>query len=62
MAWTNPAVSSFCDLSTAAGASALNNEIDRQASMIAYLDDFYLMLVMTVLVMPLIFFNHANEG
>jgi DHA2 family multidrug resistance protein len=32
----------------------LNNEITRQASMIAYLDDFWLMFIMTLCVIPLL--------
>lgn len=35
-------------------AIALNGEITRQASMIAYLDNFQLMMVLTVLTMPLL--------
>jgi DHA2 family multidrug resistance protein len=33
---------------------ALNREVTRQASMIAYLDDFHLMLIMTLLAIPLL--------
>jgi len=39
----------------AAGAAALNVEITRQAQIIAYADDFRLMLILTVIVMPLVF-------
>lgn len=42
------------DLATIPGLEALNAEVSRQAAMVAYLDDFKLMLVMTFLVMPLI--------
>jgi DHA2 family multidrug resistance protein len=38
-----------------AGAAALNAQITRQANLIAYLDDFKLMLVLTLLEIPLIF-------
>ncbi len=34
------------------GVAALNEEITRQAAMIAYLDDFRLLLVLTVMVIP----------
>jgi DHA2 family multidrug resistance protein len=34
--------------------AALNGEITRQASMIAYVDDFQLMLILTVLAIPLL--------
>jgi len=41
-------------LGTPAGLAALNEEITRQAAMIAYVDDYLLMLVVTVLVIPLL--------
>ena len=37
------------------GASALNEEITRQAQIIAYVDDFKLMFVLAVVTMPLVF-------
>ncbi|WP_296000709.1 MDR family MFS transporter [Rugamonas sp.] len=40
--------------SVPAAAAALNEEITRQASMIAYVDDFWLMMIMTLLVIPLL--------
>src|SRR3569832_560335 len=39
---------------TASGLAAINQEITRQAAMIAYVDDFILMLVATVAIAPLI--------
>jgi DHA2 family multidrug resistance protein len=36
------------------GAAALNAEVTRQANLIAYLDDFKLMLVLTLLEIPLV--------
>ncbi|WP_077037280.1 DHA2 family efflux MFS transporter permease subunit [Pelomonas sp. KK5] len=42
------------DLSSTPGLLALNGELTRQAAMIAYLDDFKLMLALTVLVLPLL--------
>ena len=41
-------------LGTTAGLAALNGEVTRQAAMIAYLDDFKLMLGLTLLVLPLL--------
>ncbi|MGN6521230.1 MAG: MDR family MFS transporter [Dokdonella sp.] len=38
----------------AANLAALNGEVTRQASAIAFLDDFWLMMVMTVVAMPLL--------
>jgi DHA2 family multidrug resistance protein len=42
------------DLSSPASLAALNAEVSRQAAMIAYIDDFKLMLVLTLLVIPLL--------
>jgi DHA2 family multidrug resistance protein len=38
-----------------AGALALNDEITRQAQIISYADDFWLMLALTLVIMPLVF-------
>jgi DHA2 family multidrug resistance protein len=38
----------------AAGAAALNVEVTRQANVIAYMDDFKLMFLLTVLALPLV--------
>jgi hypothetical protein len=38
------------------GAAVLNEEITRQASTIAYVDDFKLMLVLALAAMPFVFF------
>jgi DHA2 family multidrug resistance protein len=40
---------------TTAGAAALNAEVNRQSAMVAYLDDFWLLLIITVLTIPLLF-------
>jgi DHA2 family multidrug resistance protein len=42
------------DSNNLASMAALNGEITRQASMIAYLDDFQLMLILTLMVIPLL--------
>jgi DHA2 family multidrug resistance protein len=42
--------------STTAGISALNGEITRQATMVAYVDDFRLMFVITIACMPMLLF------
>jgi DHA2 family multidrug resistance protein len=39
---------------TSAGLALLNTEVTRQATMIAYVDDFILMLGLTLAVMPLL--------
>jgi MFS transporter, DHA2 family, multidrug resistance protein len=43
------------DLTSRTGLASLNGEVTRQASMIAYLDDFKLIMIMTVALMPLLF-------
>jgi DHA2 family multidrug resistance protein len=42
------------DLSSASSLAALNGEITRQATMVAYLDDFRLMLVVTIVCAPML--------
>ncbi len=42
------------DLSTVGGLSALNSEITRQATMVAYLDDFRLMFFIAIACIPLL--------
>jgi DHA2 family multidrug resistance protein len=49
-----PAMQLYWDATTPAGAMALNNELTRQASMIAYIDDFKLLMILTILSMPLV--------
>ncbi|MEO8813113.1 MAG: DHA2 family efflux MFS transporter permease subunit [Caulobacteraceae bacterium] len=44
------------NLGSAAGLEALNGEITRQAAMIAYVDDFRLMMIVTLAIMPLLLF------
>ena len=53
-AWQNPAIARAYDLSTASGAAFLDVSITQQAAMIAYIDDFWLMLFLTLAVMPLL--------
>jgi DHA2 family multidrug resistance protein len=44
----------FWDIGGSTGALALNSEVTRQALMIGYLDDFRLMMYMTLLAVPLL--------
>lgn len=53
-AWHNPAIAKAFDPGTPAGAAFLDSVIAQQAAMIAYIDDFWLMLFLTVAVMPLL--------
>ena len=50
----DPSIVSTYNFATSGGWEALNMEITRQASMIAYVDDFWLMLLMTLAVIPLL--------
>jgi DHA2 family multidrug resistance protein len=47
---------------TAAGAMALDNEVTRQALVLAYLDDFRLLMWLTVIAMPMVFFLRARNA
>jgi DHA2 family multidrug resistance protein len=49
------ALPSYMNPATTAGAAVLNAEVNRQSAMVAYLDDFKLMLFITVVVAPLLF-------
>ncbi len=42
------------DPATTAGITALNTEVTRQASMVAYVDDFRLMFIITIACMPML--------
>jgi DHA2 family multidrug resistance protein len=42
------------NLRTESGLSALNAEITRQATMVAYVDDFKLMLIITLACLPML--------
>jgi MFS transporter, DHA2 family, multidrug resistance protein len=53
-AWHNPAIARAYDLSTPGGAAFLDNSVTQQAAMIAYIDDFWLMLYLTLAVTPLL--------
>ncbi len=48
------------DLSTSAGMMAINNEITRQAAVIAYVNDFWLLMVLTVIAIPLVYLLKAD--
>jgi DHA2 family multidrug resistance protein len=53
-AWSNPAIVSAYSTHTPAGAAFLESAVEQQAAMIAYIDDFWFMLFLTLLVMPLL--------
>jgi len=53
-AWHNPAVARAYDVGTLGGAALLDGAVTQQAAMIAYIDDFWLMLFLTLAVTPLL--------
>jgi MFS transporter, DHA2 family, multidrug resistance protein len=53
-AWNNPAVAATFNVHSPAGAALLDSVVTQQASMIAYIDDFWFMLFLTLLVTPLL--------
>jgi DHA2 family multidrug resistance protein len=55
-AWNNPAVAAAYDPTQPTHAAALDAMINQQAAMIAYINDFRLMLYLTIAVMPLLLF------
>jgi DHA2 family multidrug resistance protein len=46
---------------TAHGAALLNEEISRQAQIIAYVDDFKLMLILAIVTMPLVLLTRSSR-
>jgi DHA2 family multidrug resistance protein len=55
-------VPSAWDPSTLQGAAALNVEVTRQASVIAYLNDFQMLMVLTLIALPLVYFLRTRRG
>jgi DHA2 family multidrug resistance protein len=53
-AWNNPSIAAAFDPARPAGAAALDALITQQSSMIAYINDFRLMLYLTIAVLPLL--------
>jgi DHA2 family multidrug resistance protein len=62
-AFEDPAVTQFWNPLTAAGRAALDAMITRQAQIIAYIDDYKLLMIATIAVIPLlIVFKKASGG
>jgi hypothetical protein len=58
----NPAIAHFWDPMTAAGRAALNAVITEQAQIIAYVDDYKLLMIATLSVLPLlVMFNRPDN-
>jgi MFS transporter, DHA2 family, multidrug resistance protein len=53
-AWNNPAVAAAFDVHSPNRAALLDAVVTQQAAMIAYIDDFWFMLFLTLLVTPLL--------
>jgi DHA2 family multidrug resistance protein len=51
----DPDIMRFWNPLTAAGRAALDDEITRQATVIAFIDDFKLMMITALVAIPLVF-------
>ncbi|HEX4192238.1 MAG TPA: DHA2 family efflux MFS transporter permease subunit [Stellaceae bacterium] len=59
----DPAIEKFWNPITAAGRAALDAVVTQQAQIIAYIDDYKLLLIITVIVLPLLlFFRKGDAG
>jgi DHA2 family multidrug resistance protein len=59
----NPGVTRFWNPATMAGRAALDSVITRQAQIIAYIDDYKLLMIATIAVVPLlVVFKKASSG
>jgi len=58
----NPAIAHLWSPFTAAGRAALDATITLQAQIIAYIDDFKLLMILTLLALPLVFFFKKPSG
>jgi DHA2 family multidrug resistance protein len=56
------AVSHYWNLGSAHGAALINQEITRQAKIIAYIDDFKLMLVLAIVALPLLLLTRPTTS
>jgi MFS transporter, DHA2 family, multidrug resistance protein len=61
-AWHNPAVSAAFDVHVPTAAALLDGAVNQQAAMIAYIDDFWFMLFLTLLVLPLLLLIRPPRG
>ncbi len=56
-----PAVARYWNPLSVRGATALNHEITRQSQIIAYIDDFKLMLILAIVVLPLLLLTRPPQ-
>jgi DHA2 family multidrug resistance protein len=57
-----PLMSPAYSLTAPSGVAALNAEVTRQAAMIAYIDDFWLLMIVTLLSIPLLLLLRETRG
>jgi DHA2 family multidrug resistance protein len=50
------------DPATQSGIAAVNAVVSRQATVIAYVNDFQLLMLLTVLALPLVYFLRSRQG
>jgi DHA2 family multidrug resistance protein len=61
--FADPVIAQFWNPITAAGRAALDAVITQQAQVIAYIDDYKLLMIATLLVIPLLIaFKQAHRG
>ena len=61
-AWHNPAVAATYNVHSPNAAALLDGAVTQQAAMIAYIDDFWFMLFLTLLVIPLLLLIRPPRG
>jgi len=62
-AFENPNIAHFWDPLSAAGRAALDATITQQAQIIAYIDDYKLLMIATLAVIPLLLvFKHSGKS
>jgi DHA2 family multidrug resistance protein len=61
-AFESPAVTQFWNPLTAAGRAALDAMITQQAQIIAYIDDYKLLMIATLTVIPLLLVFKKTSG
>jgi len=59
----DPMITQFWNPATAAGRAALDAVVTRQAQIIAYIDDYKLLMIATIAVLPLlVVFSRSSGG
>jgi MFS transporter, DHA2 family, multidrug resistance protein len=58
----SPSVAAFWNMRNTTGLAALDAEVNRQAAMVAYIDDFKLMMIVTLVALPLVLLLRMPRG